>query len=258
MTEIPPHLLERSKARRAALGLLAEGETASAAPVKAGDSAPAAAAARAATPAAKAEAAPVVVKAPEPPPPYVAAALARKKVPIWAAPVLLFLPVWTFLYVGTLERPPARATGLLAEGEAVYAARCASCHGGAGGGGTGPAMAGGAVIQTFPNAADHIWWVVNGSGAVSKGEAYGSPDRPGGQRISAGGMPSFSTLKPKDVLAAVYYERVHFGGLTEAEAAPIKELAESADLPATFPTPTPRDDIAALLALHEGEATAPK
>jgi mono/diheme cytochrome c family protein len=240
LTEIPPHLLERSKSRRAALGLLKEGETASAAPVRASEAAPAPAKTAASAPAAAA--APAPVKAPEPPPAYVAAALARKKLPFWVAPVLLFLPVWTFLYVGTLERPTAAATGLLAEGESVYAARCASCHGATGGGGVGPALANGAVIQTWPNASDHVWWVANGSAAVAKGDTYGSAGR-----VSAGGMPAFgATISAKELLAAVYYERVHFGGHTEEQEAALKELAESADLPANIPTPSSPEDIAAL------------
>jgi mono/diheme cytochrome c family protein len=191
----------------------------------------------------------VAAKAPEPVAPFVAAALARKKMPFWAAPVLLFLPLWTFLYVGTLERPTAAATGLLAQGETVFAARCASCHGATGGGGVGPALAGGSVVQTFPDAADHVWWVANGSAGVSKGDTYGSADRPGGQRVSAGGMPTFGpNISATDLLAAVYYERVHFGGHTEADEAQLKALAESADLVKNIPAPSTPADIAALFA----------
>ncbi len=37
-----------------------------------------------------------------------------------------------------------------AAGAAVYADNCASCHGGDGGGGVGPALGGGAMVATFP------------------------------------------------------------------------------------------------------------
>ena len=174
MTEIPEHLLERSKARRAALGLLKDGETASSTtPVKAGD-ADAAPAAAAAAPAARAAAAPapVAIKAPEPVPPYVAAALARKKMPFWVVPVLLFLPIWMILYVGTLERPPTapdrptgrrRTTVRQQVRELPRRRRWRRCR--------TPAQRRRNVLLTFPNAADHVWWVVNGSAGVGVGIA---------------------------------------------------------------------------------------
>ena len=257
MTEIPEHLLERSKARRAALGLLKDGETASSTtPVKAGETAaePAAAAA----PAAKAAAAPapVAIKAPEPVPPYVAAALARKKMPFWVVPVLLFLPIWMIMYVGTLERPPAATTGLLAVGASDYAGNCASCHGAGGGGGTGHQLNNGEVLATFPNAAEHVWWVVNGSTtAVGIGSPYGNPDRPGGQRIAAGGMASWAaTLSAQDLLAVVYYERIRLGGSTEEAEIGLRTLAESPDLPARFTEGMTAAEIADMIAAAETAA----
>jgi mono/diheme cytochrome c family protein len=258
LTEIPEHLLERSKARRAALGLLKEGETAGATtPVKATDAAaePAAAAAPAAR--AAAAPAPVVVKEPEPPAPFVAAALARKKIPYWVAPVLLFLPIWMILYVGTLERPPVADTGLLAEGSSEYASSCASCHGGTGGGGVGRQLNNGEVLATFPNPAQHIWWVINGSAAVGVGSPYGSPDRPGGPRIAAGGMSAWgSALSAEHLLAVVYYERIRLGGSTEEAEAAILALSESPDLPANFAEGTTVEEIEALLASVATEAEA--
>ena len=255
MTEIPEHLLERSKARRAALGLLKDGETASTTtPVKAGDDADAPVAAAAPAARAAAAPAPVVVKAPEPVPHYVAAALARKKIPVWVAPVLLFLPIWMILYVGTLERPPAATTGLLAEGATTYD-KCASCHGAGGGGGLGRQLNNGEVLATFPNAADHVWWVVNGSEGVGIGNPYGNPDRPGGQRIAAGAMASWaSTLSAKDLLAVVYYERIRLGGSTEEAEIGLKTLSESPELPANFTQGMTAAEIAALISAAETAA----
>jgi len=111
VTEIPEHLLKRSAERKAAMSgeapaADAPAETSSAvAPVA--DAAPAVAAA--ATPA---------VPEPEPEPevtaPYVEADEARKRMPFWIVPVLLTLPVWAAMYVGTLERVPQGLTGLAA------------------------------------------------------------------------------------------------------------------------------------------------
>ena len=86
MTEIPEHLLNRSKARRAD----ASGDAS-------GDSAPSStpAVATPATPAKAAEA-----PAPKPvvaDPPYVAAAKSRKKIPFWAMAGLALLPAWAAL-----------------------------------------------------------------------------------------------------------------------------------------------------------------
>ncbi len=47
-------------------------------------------------------------------------------------------------------------------GQRVHANRCASCHGRAGDGGVGPKLGDGAVVSTFPDAADHRAVVVEG------------------------------------------------------------------------------------------------
>lgn len=142
MTEIPEHLLKRSAARKAA----ASGDAA-AADTDAGT---------AVEPAAKAEAPAVAASAPvpevyvepepEPVAPYVEAFEARKKMPFWIIPVLLFLPVWGAFYFGTLERVPQGLAGLLGEGEELYVETgCSGCHGAEGLGGIGPSLYGGEV-----------------------------------------------------------------------------------------------------------------
>jgi mono/diheme cytochrome c family protein len=249
LTEIPEHLLERSRARRAALGL--GGGDAGAAPAKAEPSAAPAAEARAAVPA-RAAAAPVeVAKAPEIVlSPYAQAALARKKIPFWAVPVLLFLPLWGFLYWGTLDPHTEKAAGPLAAGATIYT-KCASCHGATGGGaGSIPALT--TTHDTFPDFAEQVWWVVSGSAnsppGVAKGTPYGSPARPGGQRIAVGGMPAWGNgLTAKELLEVVYYERVHFGGEDETKLARLKELAASTALPAHFTEGATLDEIRAVL-----------
>lgn len=57
------------------------------------------------------------------------------------------------------------------DGAAVYAARCAGCHGDDGTGGFGPALGGGRVVAEFPDEADQIEVVTSGRGAMP---AFGS------------------------------------------------------------------------------------
>lgn len=159
---------------------------------------------------------------PAPLAPYHIAHRARHKIPWWAASVLVLLPLWAFTYVGTLERPPKESTGVLAIGEAVYGARCASCHGATGGGGSGYLLTGGEVIQTFPSLADHVVWVVQGSDHVGLGNSYGDPLR---NRIVNGGMPGWGdVLTKEELLGAVLYERAYLSGSADDTA-----LAESVD-----------------------------
>ena len=205
MTEIPEHLLKRAQAAKAK----AAGEEAD---TGSGDAAPAAPSAPAA-PAAPSAPTPVVEAAPAPVAPYVAAANARRKIPWWAASTLLLLPIWAIAYVGTLERPPKQATGVLATGSHVFEARCASCHGATGGGGSGYALADGEVLGTFPTAAAHIQWVATGSDGVGLGNPYGDPGR---GRVVEGGMPAWAdVLTTEEVIGVVLHERARLSGSTE-------------------------------------------
>jgi mono/diheme cytochrome c family protein len=246
LTEIPEHLLERSRARRAALGLGGGDTGAAPATPSASEAATPATTAGSAAPAKQAAAAPIeAAKAPEIVlSPYAQAANARKKIPYWAVPVLLFLPLWGFLYWGTLDKATVAAAGIAAEGSEVYGS-CASCHGATGGGGVGPELT--TVTQTFPDYQSHVWWIVNGSLAVSPGSPYGSADREGGQRVSGGGMPAWgSALTSQELLAVVYHERV-FAGAPEEELAAIEAIAENPELPANFPEGSTINEITELL-----------
>lgn len=211
MTEIPEHLLKRSKERKAALS----GES--------GDAAEAPAETSKAIEPAAAPAAPAVAAAPLPDvpaepfvpvktAPYVEQYKARKKMPFWIAPVLLALPVWAMFYVGTLERVPQGLTGLLGEGEELYIeAGCSGCHGAEGGGGIGPALAGGEVHITFTSIEDQMAWIARGSAIVGTGNNYASADSPR-QRPVAGQMPGYglgasTELDVEELLAVTLYER---------------------------------------------------
>lgn len=208
MTEVPEHLLERSRQARAK----ATGAPAPAPEVAPTESAaaPAVIEGSAPAPVAAATAADAGGAPPEPPKPdlpWVAASKDRQKIPAWAMPVLLFLPIWAFMYVGTLEDPP-RVEPVLALGGEVYESNCASCHGAGGGGASGPAFTDGAVIGTFPDWADHIEWVVKGTeGYQAEGrEVYGAEGKAVGE---VGIMPAFGeSLNAEELTAVIFYERV--------------------------------------------------
>ncbi|NNC80239.1 MAG: c-type cytochrome [Acidimicrobiales bacterium] len=236
MTEIPEHLLKRSKAAKAA----ASGESAPEA--DAGDAGTAVEPAAAAPAPVAAATVPEVVAEPEPArvANYVHAANERKKMPFWIAPVLLALPVWAMMYVGTLERVPQGLTGLLGEGEEIYVeAGCSGCHGAEGGGGIGPALSDGEPHLTFTSIEDQVVWIAKGSTLVGTGVTYSSADSPR-PRAVAGGMPGFgaeaaNSLDAEEILAVTLYERTQFepGDVaTEdlAVAAALTELLETGEI----------------------------
>jgi hypothetical protein len=196
LTEIPEHLLKRSKAARAAkTGRVGGAGSAPAAP--GGSVAPTP---RAATsPTATVGSTPLVPTAdlpdldPEPPPagpeaPFVTAARSRKRIPVWALPVVAALPVWALSFAGTMQEPEVEDP-LFTESEALYGG-CSGCHGAAGGGGTGYELAGGSVLETFPSPIDQMVHVARGSAAI-QGEEYGA-ERGDGRRVAGdlGLMPA--------------------------------------------------------------------
>lgn len=243
MTEVPEHLLKRSRDRRAALGLGGDGgegggEGESAAPTP-GDSGaevePAAGAGAAAAPAAVAPAE-VEAKPPEPVPPYVEAALQRRRIPYWAMPVVGLLPIWIILYAGSLSPADTGEATQLDLGAEIYTLNCASCHGGGGGGGVGRQLSGGEVLTTFPNLADQLEFVAAGTQGFGTGTPYGDPNRAGGQRTagSFGNMPGFGdSLTPEELLAVVRHERETLSG----EEVPPEQLADDETL--TWPDGAP-------------------
>lgn len=201
MTEIPEHLLARSRARKG--GAATPGP--STAPAVAGDSA-APEATTDATPATKPAAAP-----PAPPKvdlPEVAFEKARPKIPVWASAMLAALPVWAIMYAFTLDPETPKELGPLDAGAQVYStgANCAGCHGATGGGSSSvPQLADGAVLETFPTPAEQIRWVFLGSDAYKSevGPTYGATNK-----TVKGGMPGFGAqLSGKDMMDVVLHER---------------------------------------------------
>ena len=211
MTEVPEYLLERSRQRRAALGLPGGGAPAGdggggAAPAPAAaapDATPAPAAAP--QPAAAATATAVITE--EPVPAVSVDTGPRSGIPVWMMPVLLILPFWAMVYMGAFAEP--KSAGGPRTGPQIYtSAGCGSCHGPTGGGGVGPKLSGGETKLTFPNVEDMLKWVTEGS-SPARGQKYGDPNRPGGQRGPAsGGMPAFGTqLSPEEIMTVVEYVR---------------------------------------------------
>lgn len=208
MTEIPEHLLKRSKERRAAIGGEDAPDDAGAPTGEAVEAAPAAAPAAAAT----TPAVPEPPKAPEPLRPEVAAAMSRKKIPFWAMPVLAALPLWAYVYQATLEPAPTGELTPLEAGGAIYVSGgCSGCHQPGGGGNAAvPALTG--VMEGWPDFRDQMMWVRLGStGWQTYSPTYGANDTP-----SQGGMPAFPSLSDQELAEVILYERVQFGGMEES------------------------------------------
>lgn len=217
MTEIPEHLLKRSKSAKAAAtgGDAGDGGDS---PAESSDEAPTApVAAGAAAPAVPAESLPNLDPEPEPEPPepaYVTAAKARRRIPVWALPVVAALPIWAISYGGTMQQPVTEDP-LLIEGELFYAeAGCAGCHGAAGGGGTGYQLSDGEVLETFPAAIDHMAHVARGSAAIA-GQEYGAVREDGARRVSGslGQMPAqLGQISTVELEMIVFHERAILSG----------------------------------------------
>jgi mono/diheme cytochrome c family protein len=231
VTEIPEHLLKRSKERRAALGLGgddAAGSTEAATPAKtpavpAATSAPEASGAPARRAAASSPAAP---PPPKPVHPTVIAATRRRKVPFWAMAALSLMPLWLFMYARSLTPTAEAAEGPIGLGAEIYS-NCASCHGGAGGGGVGYAFTGGEVTKTYPHIEDQLRYVYYGTGAynIAGVEIPGDPNREGGPHITGalGNMPQFGAsagggLTDYQLLSVVCHERYTLGGADPTSA----------------------------------------
>lgn len=103
----------------------------------------------------------------------------------------------------------------LEAGRDTYRARCATCHGGNGEGGVGPALA--EVIEAFSSCDDQMRWISLGSERFESevGPTYGDQDTE-----ITGVMPEFSTSLSEDEIAQVAaFERHEFAGATQTEAA---------------------------------------
>jgi mono/diheme cytochrome c family protein len=246
LTEVPEHLLQRSRDRRAALGLGGGDAGGDATPAASAPSAAPATTEGAPTPA---KAAAPVPAAPKPPPfipPYVRAAERRQRIPVWVLPVVAFLPIWGVLYAQSLSEAPSTEPTELAAGAEVYG-QCATCHGASGGGGAGRPLANGEVLKTFPNIANQLEYVRNGDEGMG-GVPYGNPNREGGQHqppYNGANMPAFESLTDEELLQVVRHERETLSGESE-----IEEDAEGHRL---WPNGEPMLDSSGNLVWDDGE-----
>jgi mono/diheme cytochrome c family protein len=225
VTEIPEHLLKRSRERRSAIGQ--GGDAAADAPSDApaasntpattpATTTPAAAPAASGPPARTPAPAPAAPPPPKPDPVYVQAAKQRRKIPFWAMATLSLMPLWAFMYVRAVTEPPEVVEGPLGIGTEIYNS-CASCHGAGGAGGVGYGFSGGAVLETFPLIEDQIRYVYYGTEGYNAAgvEIYGNPDREGGPHITGnqGVMPAFGgQLTQYEIVAVICHERYTLGG----------------------------------------------
>ena len=220
MTEVPEYLLDRSRSRRVALGLLSD-DGAGDGGGGGGDAAGGAAVTATSGPstadlvaAAKADAKLETEPEPEADPIWVEAARSRQRIPMWVLPVAFFLPLWAFVYVKLTEPPPEPITALT-EGANTYTAQCASCHLGDGSGsdsgGAGRPLYNGEVLLTFPQLdASMQEWIRVGTDGIGAGNVYGDPNRPGGAHIAnetGRVMPAFADLSEYQVYSVARYIR---------------------------------------------------
>jgi mono/diheme cytochrome c family protein len=222
VTEIPEHLLKRSKERRAAMGLPGGESDAPASSSSPDVPAPAAAsapvAARAATPE------PAAPPPPKPVPAHVAAAYARRRIPYWAMPVLALLPLWGLLYWNSVRIPPNKDAGLI-EGATVYVAQCSACHGATGQGGAGAQLNQGEVLKTFKDPKDMMMWIYLGkAGGQRADDTYGDCNRPGGPHSTTAfptAMPAHANMTASDLADVTRYIRETLSGEAIPDAATI-------------------------------------
>ena len=98
-------------------------------------------------------------------------------------------------------------------GKDLYTATCQACHAADGSALVGPALSGGAVLETFPACAAQIDWVSVGSIGWPD-PTYGAQGKP----VNAG-MPGFEAqLSLDEIKQAVVYVRVALGGADLNEA----------------------------------------
>ncbi len=101
---------------------------------------------------------------------------------------VLVVAVFALAAAACAEAPPLPegADAQLVEGRNVWQARCATCHGPDGGGGTGPRLNEGRVLERYPDPADQAAIIENGQG----------------------NMPSFSSvLTAEEIEAVIRYTR---------------------------------------------------
>jgi mono/diheme cytochrome c family protein len=109
-----------------------------------------------------------------------------------------------------------------AEGAALFSASCAGCHGADGGGGVGPQLSDGAVLEAFPDEGDEIAVVTDGRG----------------------GMPAFGDrLSAEEIAAVVAFTRTTLAGeAAEGSEGTVAEQTTTTAEPTTTTEAAPQYD----------------
>lgn len=123
--------------------------------------------------------------------------------------MLVGLPLWALIFAFTNDVPTSDELTPLASGAEVYGTNCAACHGAGGGGGSGPALAEGALLVTFPDPAEQVRWLYLGSDGwkTEVGPTYG-----GVNKAVGGGMPAWASLSGEELLDVTLHERTTLSG----------------------------------------------
>jgi len=87
--------------------------------------------------------------------------------------VLALVAVAIFVIMLFANEPDTGGSQADGPGAGLYSANCASCHGSTGGGGVGPKLSGGAVVEAYPDVADEIDVVTNGQNGMPSFEERG-------------------------------------------------------------------------------------
>ena len=80
--------------------------------------------------------------------------------------LLAFCVFVALLFIKQPSEPAPAAATSNADGAALFADHCASCHGSDGSGDGGPRLNGGAVTRQYPTVAAEITFVANGEGGM--------------------------------------------------------------------------------------------
>ena len=241
MAEVPQHLLDMSKARRALLAgkPVPEASTPAA-------STEVAVAASAATPAAKAAPAGGGSGASSSPYPVIPASPLAPKgfrfAKLGSVFLLTVTPIWGLFMFSAWATPHVKGDTPAKLGASLYATNCAGCHGANGsgteGGGIGRPLWNKQAEKTFPDPIEQVAFVLRGS--CTKGVPYGDPAREGGQHISKEGMPAFrGSLSATQLLYLINYERASISGADW----PVDLFAKVGEVP---------DEARAALPIEEG------
>lgn len=85
---------------------------------------------------------------------------------VMGAEALALLAIGVFVIMLFANEPETGGGSAEGPGAEIYSSRCASCHGSDGGGGIGPRLSGGAVVDAYPEVADEIAVVTEGKGRM--------------------------------------------------------------------------------------------